>query len=257
MATSACTKATAGLSGLRGQRHGQVVGGAVEGTAGGPPVDAQHADRLPHRRRQETVIVDVQGVARGADLDRMIARHVETVRKPDRRRSAGANVHFLLLDPPPVHQQFHRLTLAGLATEVLQLGLQLHAAADGHQRIGRAEAGDGQVFRRRLPQVDQEQHGRLGQLLGLLQELGRGGLRQLRRPGHALQVGEKVDFMPDQPRILAPGAVDDLPDRAEWWPAGRRWSAAAEGCRSRGRSRRVPGPARPPPPAAATTSTPA
>ena len=102
----------------RRQRHGQIVGGAVEGTAGRPPVDAQRADRLPDRQGQIAVIVDVQGIAGGADLDRVIARRVEAAGEPDRGRSVRREFGLLLRDPPAIDEQFDELAAGRLAAEV-------------------------------------------------------------------------------------------------------------------------------------------
>ena len=81
-----------GPPGLPAQRRGQIAGGPAERLARGPPVDAQRADRLPHRHDQVAVVVDVQGVAFGADFDGVIAGRLEPIAKSDRRlrrRRAG------------------------------------------------------------------------------------------------------------------------------------------------------------------------
>ena len=87
---------------LRGQGHGQIVGGASERNAGRTPVDAQRANRLPHGRCQIPPVVDLQGVAGRTHFDRVIHRCVETVRECDRCRCVRADVDLLLLDPTPV-----------------------------------------------------------------------------------------------------------------------------------------------------------
>ncbi len=143
----------------------------------------------------------------------MIARRVEPIRKLDRRRFVRCDLDLFLTDPPAVDQKFNRLMGKRLAAETLQTDFQGHVAADDGQRVGRPQAGDGEVVGRRLAEVDDRQGGFLSQLGGLTPKLRRSSVGRRRRPRDALQIGEEIDLVPVETGILASDALDELANR--------------------------------------------
>ncbi len=160
------------------------------------------------------MVVDLQGVARGAHLDGMIAGGLKALLEVGRRFVVGGNVERLLGGVAAIDQPLDRLTGALLMAEVLQGGLKFYGATDHGHGIQCAKSAHGQVLGRRLSEVDHDQGGGLGQGLALAEELGPGRFAQVRRPGVALQVGKEVDLdlMIGQPGVFAAGPLDQPRD---------------------------------------------
>ena len=142
--------------------------------ARGAPVDAQRADRLPDRHNRVAVVVDVQGVAFGADFDGEIAGRLGPIAKGDRDFPAGEQVHGLRAAAAAVNQQFNRLTRTRLAAEVLQPRLDAKRLPRHGQRVGCAKVDHGRVFRIALTKIDHHERGRLGEGLALSAEFAHG-----------------------------------------------------------------------------------
>ena len=83
------------------------------------------------------------------------------------------------------------------------------------QGIRRPKIRNGQILGPRLSEIDQKQHCRFAKLTGLSQQVGRGRLRQLRRPRDALQVGQEIHLLSGKLCIFAPGSIDDPTDQPE------------------------------------------
>ena len=155
---------------FRRQGRGQVVGRAAERLARGTPVDAQHANCLPHGHHQIAMVVDVQRVALGAGFDRVVAGRFKAIGKARRSLAAGRHIDRLPGGAPAIDQQFDHLAVSRLAREAFQSDLEVDVAARYCNRFQRPQLRDGQVFRPRLAQVDDHQRSRLGQHFALAAE---------------------------------------------------------------------------------------
>ena len=175
------------------------------------------------------MVVDLQGVAFGADLDGVVAGRLRSGSEKAAEASppAGTSSDLLLrrggrrpATRPPGGSAAGGRSSSG--------GLEGDAAAHHGHGLDRPQAGDGEVLGRRLSQVDHAPARPPWPAAWLCRRKSSGGrFAQLRRPGGPLQVGEEVDLDWLQPGVLAAGPLHQLSHGGDAWPAGRRRCASS------------------------------